>query len=749
MENQDITPNEEEIKIVRTSSTFDCGGRCPLKFHVKKGVLIRVEGDDYEDVDQQLRACPRCRAFRKYVYHPKRLKYPLKRVGPKGEGKFERISWEDALDTIATKLKEVKEKYGNSSIFLVSGGGNLGSMHDGTFAMRRLFNLFGGFRTHYGNVSSEGAVWACLTQYNSVFVGHSREDLFNSKLIILWGWDPARMISGSNTIYNLVRAKEKGIKIICIDPRYTNSAVLLADQWIPIYPGTDAAMMVAMAYVMIKEELHDQAFLDKYTVGFDKFKEYVMGQEDGIEKTPTWAEKITGVNATIIEQLARKYATTKPAALMDCQGPARSANGEQYNRCAMTLCAMTGNVGCSGGSAGGGLMGIRPGHMFYGMRIFPEKNPAEAAVKGPSVSRSLDLKLRLIKRVHINKIFDAIAKGKNGGYPFDPKFAWFVNNNFLNQLGNANKSAEALKKLDFMVLADLFLTPTARYADIVLPAASAAEKNDITRPWPSGPYFTYVNKAIEPLGECKSDLTIAEELAEKLGIQNFGHYEENKVLKSFIRMRPDTQKAMPKPKDYKLYKERGIHRLKLDEPIVAFKKQIEDPENNPFDTPSGKIEIFSQKVADLNNPLCPPIPKYLSTWEDRSDPLFEKYPLQLISPHPPNRVHSELYLVEWLKEIEPHRAWINPIDAESRGIKNGDEIYVFNDRGKIAIKAWLTERIMPGVISIYEGAWYNPDENGIDRGGCVNTLTKDAYSQGGASALKTCLVQVSKIEGGD
>ncbi|GAI27541.1 unnamed protein product, partial [marine sediment metagenome] len=281
-------------------------------------------------------------------------------------------------------------------------------------------------------------------------------------------------------MYHVIKAKEAGAKVICIDPRYTDSAVVLADQWIPIYPGTDAAMMGAMANVMIKEGLHDQAFLDKYTVGFDKFKEYVMGQEDGVEKTPAWAEKITGVDASIIEQLAREYATTKPAALMDCQGPARSSSGEQYNRCAMTLCAMTGNVGRPGGSAGGGLMGIRPGHMFYGARIPPGKNIAEAG--GPKVSRSLNLKLRLVKRVHINKMFDAIAKGKEGGYPFDIKFAWFVNNNFLNQLGNSNKSAEALKKLDFMVVPELFLTPTARYADIILPVSSAAEKNDLTRP---------------------------------------------------------------------------------------------------------------------------------------------------------------------------------------------------------------------------------------------------------------------------
>ena len=744
MQNQKNNINEEEIRIIRTTSTFDCGGRCPLKLHIKESKIIRVEGDDYKNTDEQLRTCLRCRAFRKYVHHPNRLKYPLKRDGLKGSGKFKRISWDEALTEIAEKLKIVKEKHGNESIFLVFGGGYQGALHDGAFAMMRLLIRFGGYSTNYGNVSSEGAVYATQTQYRSPFVGNSRKDLLNSKLIIMWGWDPARMISGTDTIYNLIKAKESGIKIVCIDPRYTDSAVILADQWIPIIPGTDTAMMCAMAYIIIKEKLHDGEFLEKYTVGFDKFKEYIMGNEDGIPKTPMWAEKITSVPSEVIENLAREYATTKPAALMDCQGPARSAIGELYNRCAMTLCAMTGNVGRHGGSAGGGLMGIPIGHMFFAARIPPPfKNPVEANLK--SVRGSLNIQDRLVKRCHTNKIFDAILKGKEGGYPFDAKFAWFGNNNFLNQLGNTNKSVEALKKLDYMVCAELFLTPTAKYADIILPVTSAAERNDITRPWPSGPYFTFVNKAIEPIGECKSDLTIAEDLAEKLGIADFVIYEEEDTLKKFIKMTGDTKNEI---KDFQKYKREGIHRVKLEEPYVAFKKEIEDLENNPFKTPSGKIEIFSQRIADINDPNNPPIPKYFSRWEDRNDPLIEKYPLQLLSPHPKNRVHSELFLVDWLKEVEPHIAWINSIDAKPRGIKSGDKILVFNDRGKLIIKSWLTERIIPGVISISEGAWYDPDENGIDRGGCVNVLTKDAYSPGGASALKTCLVQMEKFEGG-
>jgi anaerobic dimethyl sulfoxide reductase subunit A len=730
---------KDEVRVVRTTSTFDCGGRCPIKLHVRGNRIIRMEGDDASEPDQ-LRTCLRCRAFRQYVHHPERLMFPLKRKGPKGEGRFERISWDEALDTLANKLRQVKEKYGNAGIFLATGGGYLAGLHNGGLAAARLLAQFGGYTTHYGNISSEGAVWASLTQYGSVMVGNSREDLLNSKLILLWGWDPARMISGTNTMYQLIRAKENGARVISIDPRYHDTAACVADKWIPIYPGTDTAMMVAMAFVMIREGLYDQDFLNKYTVGFEKFKDYVLGIEDRIEKTPSWAAEITGVDAKTIEALAREYAVTRPAALMDCQGPARSAMGEQYNRCAATLCAMTGNVGRPGGSAGGGLMGIPIGHMFRMSAIPPGKNPVE--MDGPRVKGTLDIRLRVIKRVHINKIFDAVLQGKKGGYPADIKMMWSMCNNYVNQTGNSNKAARAMKQLDFLAVNELFMTATARYADIIFPVTSAAERADLTRPWPSGPYFTFVNRAIKPLGECKSDLEIAALMADRLGIKDFNPFSEDDLLRMFVEQNPETAKLIP---DFDKFREDGIHRVKLEKPIVAFQKQIEDPENHPFETPSGKIEIFSRRVADLDNPAVPPIPTYMRTAEDRNDPLVKKYPLQLLTPHPKNRVHSELYKVDWLREVEPHRAWINPVDAQLRDIQDGDEIYVFNDRGKLAILAWVTERIMPGVISIFEGAWYRPDEQGIDRGGCANTLTSDNYSGGGACVLNTSLVEIEKI----
>ncbi len=725
--------------IVRCTSALDCGGRCPIRAHVKDGVIVRIEGDDFPDEDGQLRACWRGRAYRHYIYHPDRLLYPMKRTGPRGSKEFARISWDEAMDTIVTELTKVKEKYGPASIFY-GGGGHLGALHSAG-ALGKALAMFGGYTSGYGNISSEGPVWAVMSTYGDVMVGNGRADLLNSKLIIMWGWDPVRMVSGTDCVPTLIKAKEAGIPIIAIGPRYEDSAATFASEWIPIIPGTDAAMMIACANVILKQNLHDQSFLDKYTVGFDKFADYVMGREDGVEKTPEWAEAICGVPAATITGLALRYAKTDPACLMDCQGPARAGYGEQFNRCAIALTAMTGNVGKPGGSAAGGLMGIPYGHMFRSAGVPGVKNPAEAG--GPSIRGTLDINLRLVRRFHVNKIWDAFLTGTDGGYPADIHAAWFAGGNPLNQRGNINKGIRALNGLDFSVTQDLFLTPTARYTDIVLPVKSFAEKSDLTRPWPSGPYLLFSNQAIEGLGECLTDWEIGNLFAEKLGFENFNDKTEDEWLRTFVATNPEYQEHI---KDYDKFKRDGIHRIEFEEPYIAFRAQIEDPENNPFPTPSGKIEIFSQRLADLDSTETPPIPKYVisGTREDRNHPLAAKYPLQMLSPHPRVRVHSALQNVDWLVEVDPHVAWINPADAEPRGILDGDEIHVFNDRGRLAIKAWVTRRIMPGVICIYEGAWYEPDENGIDIGGCPNTLTDDAYSPGGAATLKTCLVDIAK-----
>jgi anaerobic dimethyl sulfoxide reductase subunit A len=253
----------------------------------------------------------------------------------------------------------------------------------------------------------------------------------------------------------------------------------------------------------------------------------------------------------------------------------------------------------------------------------------------------------------------------------------------------------------------------------------------------------YLNKAIDSLYESKSDLEICTELAKWLGIEGYCEKTEDEWLREFWKGAADHAHTKPLI-DYDELKAKGVHKIRLAEPVVAFRQEIAEPVAHPFPTPSGKIEIYSQRLADMKNPLLPPIPTYIETWESPNDPLAARFPLQFISTHIKRRIHSNMDHIPWLKECEPQMLWINSTDARSRNIKNRDMVKIFNQRGEVVIQAKVTERIMPGVVSLDEGAWYNPDTQGIDRGGCCNVLLKDEHSPAGAFCSNTCLVQVEK-----
>ncbi len=721
-------------KIVVTGGCHDCGGRCLFRVHVRDGVITRIETDDGEE--PQLRACARGRAYRQRVYAADRLTSPLKRVGERGDGRFEPISWDEALDTVAGELIRVRDTHGPEATLLVAYFGSQGQLHAGR-AMRRLLAMAGGCSITWGMISGEACTHAVLSTYGTGQMGNTRDDLLNSRLIVLWGWNPANTVWSTNTAWHLMKAREAGIPVTCVDPRFTDTTATLAQRWIPLRPGTDSAMMVAMAFVMITENLHDQRFLDTYTVGFQKFKDYVLGEGDRVPKTPEWAEAICGVPAQTIAGFAREYATTKPAALITGFSPGRSAFGEQYHRAAMTLAAMTGNVGIHGGNAAGSE--ISPVGSLFGHQLPVPPNPVDQ--KLPFKGSSLDTFAKAKQRVHIAQVWDALLRGRQGGYPTDYKLAYFTCVNYLNQFPNVNKGIEALKKTEFVVVHDTFLTPTARYADIVLPVNTFLERSDFYRPWMSGPYYIFGNQAIDPEHGTKSDFDIARELAPRLGVSDYSDKTEDEWLRDIFEHSSDMVRDIP---DYDAFRRQGQHKFQTPGPLVAFEKEVRDPENNPFPTPSGKIEIFSQRLADIDSPLTPPIPSYIEPWEGPSDPLREKFPLQLITVHFKRRAHSTFDNTPWLRELEAQRVQIGTLDARERGIRDGDLVRVFNARGEMRIPAWVTERIMTGVVAIPEGAWYDPDENGVDLGGCVTVLSRDQISPGGAFPTNTALVQVTR-----
>jgi len=752
----EVVSFDDGVKMIRAGCpAHNCGGRCLLKVYVKDNKIIRIETDERPDIpeDPQLRACIRGRAYRKRQDHPDRLLYPMKRTGRRGEGRFERIEWEEALDMLAGEIKRVKSTYGNESILIPYGTGSYNQINGRQTAVR-LMNLVGGSLGYYNSYS-----WACISQatpyiYGTNITGNQRQDWLHSKYILMWGWNPAEMRDGTNSEYFIKKARENGARVVCIDPRMTLSAVALADEWIPIRPGTDVAMMSAMAWVMIREKLIDRSFINTYCVGFDRehmppgceneesYEDYILGKRDGTEKTPEWASALTGVPADTIVRIAREYATVKPAMLYQGYGMQRRAYGEQPVLAGCVLAAITGNFGIRGGWASGMGLQAHDGGPFW--NLFPTgRNP-------------------VIATIPVFLWTEAILRGKEMGAEdgvrgaeklhANIKLIWAVASNILiNQHSHVNRSARILRDpslVEFIAVQDQFLTPSARFADLVLPVSTQFETWGVEDGWKYGDEAIIMPKILDPPGECKSDYEICTGVAEKLGVKDL--YTEGRSERDWIewcieQYRKTRFPGMPALNTL-LENNSGIYSKPVTEPAVAFKDFRNDPLGHPLNTPTGKIEIFSKRLFEMNNPVeIPAVPKYIQEWESPFGPESRKFPLQAIGHHYMPRVHSTHANNEWTSEAFPQRVFINPLDAEARGIRNGDRVKVYNERGALVLPCRITLRIMPGVVDIPQGAWWDPDENGLDHGGCINVLTSERWTPlAFGNAQHTIMVEIEK-----
>jgi len=744
-------------RIIRAGCpSHNCGGRCLLTLHVRDGVIVRIDTDD-RPTDTleapQLRACARGRAYRRRQYHPDRLLHPLKRIGARGEGRFERITWDEALDRMAAGLTRIKAAYGNAALFVPYGTGSF-SQTNGRQTAQRLLNLFGGSLGHYNNYS-----WACMaaateTVYGTNVTGNQRQDWVNAKYILMWGWNPSEMRDGTNTEYFLRAARNRGARIVCIDPRMTPSAVALADEWVPVRPGTDTAMMSAMAHVLITERLYDAGFVTTHCSGFDaaqmppglegeeSYKDYILGTKDGTPKTPAWAERITGVPRDTIARLAREYAARTPGILYQGYGMQRRAYGEQVVRAGCVLAALTGNVGLPGGWASG--MGFQAPDGGPLWSVFPAgSNPVRASIPTflwtEAVTRGTEL-----GREHGVRGADRLGR--------NIKLVYAVASNALvNQHANINRTAKILRDerlVEFIAVQDNFLTPTARFADLVLPACTQFETWGVADGWKYGDEVFLSPKIVEPPGEARSDYRICADIAERLGFGQAyteGRTERDWVEWSLARYREARYPGTPNAAAFEAGNT-GVHVMPVRTPAVAFADFRRDPAQNPLRTPSGKIEIFSATLHALGRPKeIPAVPKYIQEWESPFGPEAKTHPLQAIGHHSMARAHSTLEGVDWLEEAFPQRVFMNPVDTAARGISNGDTVRVFNERGEIRLRCRVTQRILPGVVAIPQGAWWTPDAQGVDTRGSINVLTSERWTpMAFGNAQHTIMVDVRK-----
>jgi len=694
MANTEHTMLEQEV--VKDGICDMCMATCPIKVHVRQGRAIKIDMVDQRVVD----TCPRWKAQLDFVYHPDRLKYPLKRVGERGAGSFVRISWDEALDTVASKLQKIKTEYGAESVvFWIS------YTKEPRPYFHRLVHAFGSpnYCTESSNCFS--ATWLAATLTYGQDYGPLGEESNAvdpaSKCKLIWG--SSVQDSFPEVWKDHLEARRKGLKLIVVDPRRTTIASM-ADIHLQLRPGTDGALALGLMNVIINEQLYDKEFVEKWTVGFDGLKKLVQ------EYPPEKVEEITWVPATKLREAAILYATQKPAKIgMSVNSTTHSSNGVQNHRAIILLSALTGNFEVPGGNRWPPVP-IPTNDITFHERV---------ANLPPGVgSDRFPIWTKLYREMESNVLADQIESGNP--YPVKALFGAGLNIMFFP---DSNRFVENLKKLDFIVVTEYFHTPSTQFADIVLPIASWLERRIlVTRP---GGYVSLIEPAIEPIGESWPEWKIFFELAKRLGLGNEfwdGDFEKclsyilepSGITVEDLRQHPEGIKYPLPPRPAKYYEKAG------------------------FQTPSGKVEISSSILAQYGHEPLPVYKEPVESPISRPD-LAASFPLMMMSgARKLPFIHSQYQNIAQLRKLLPEPLIeINPSDAEPRGIQSGDMVTVSSPRGSIKLKADVTDVILPGMVMIPH-QW--PGEANVNL--LVDDQNLDPIS--GFAPFKAQLCQVTK-----
>ena len=758
--------------------------------------------------------------YKKRIYSPNRVMYPLKRVDfdpngdrnpqNRGSSKFVRISWDEALDIIVSEIKRIKEKYGMYAILAQADGhGETKVVHGPHGCGTKLLERLGGYTLQTRNPDSwEGWYWGAKHVWGMEPVGQMKPQsnimldvAKNTKLFLFWGCDPETTPWGwqaqmaSRLCYWFT---ELGIKQIYICPDLNYGAAVHADKWIPIRPNTDAALRLAIAYIWITEGTYDKEYVATHTYGFDKFEEYVMGKEDGIAKTPKWAEEITGVPSRIIKALAQEWASKRTSIAHTNGGCCiRGQYSTEPARLEVLLLAMQG-VGKPGanwvkmfewGLLGElGLLGLDTKPLPRPM-VMPDPEPA---YRGWSITRDKVPKQFIPKLLIPDAILNAPISWYGttlAGEPRENQFVkytypaegcpevhmvWTDSPSWITCWNDGNRLVEAFRspKIEFVLAQHPWLENDCLFADVVLPVSTKFEEEDIGTDYMSGQFDTIFceEKCIEPLGESKSDYEIVCMIAERFGLLK--EYTEGRSIEDWIKYGYEISGIQDMVSWEKL-KEKGYYVVPTDPEWEKYPAGMlefyENPEKNPLTTPTGKIEFYATGLAEHfpDDKERPPVPHWIPYGESHQESLLhpraEKNPLLMVTNHPRWSVHSQHEDITWIREIQTckvrgpdgyqyHTAWINPKDAAERGIEDGDVVKIYNERGAILCGAYVTERIMPGSVSVDHGAKYDPIVPGeLDRGGATNTICpyKTTSKNATGMAVSGFLIEVERADLGE
>ena len=694
------------------------------------------------------------------IYSASRIRYPMVRrawleQGPgadpdgRGDGDFVRVSWDKAIELVAGEITRVREQHGQQAIYGGSyGWKSPGKLHNCKTLLRRMLNLTGGFTSSIGDYST-GAAQVILPYVSGSIEVYEQCTTYpvlaeHTELMVFWGCDPRNnsqiswQVADHGAFKGFEQLKAAGVKAICIDPVRTMTCDYLDAEWISPKPQTDVALMLGIAHTLLSEDLHDQKFLDRYTAGFAEFKPYLTGEADGQPKDADWAAEICGLDAETIRDLARRFASKRTMLALG-YSMQRQHHGEQSTWMLVVLACMLGQIGLPGGGYGMSYHYSSGGAPTHNSPILKSIDDAAGGGSGSSVSESgSDVAIPVARFVEtlLNPGKTMQFNGTEIKLPLIKLAYWAGGNPFAHHQ-DRNEMLKAWRELETFIVHDFQWTATARHADIVLPATTSYERNDIEQ---VGDYalshIVAMRKIVEPQFEARDDFDIFAAVAEKLGKGyefTQGRSEMDWIRGFYEGAKIESRaKGMEMPVFDVFWESNKPLAFPLEEDNKHFVRHAsfrKDPILNALGTATGKFEIYSRAIAAYNYDDCPPHPTWMEPIE-RLDGPTTKYPLSIASNHPRGRLHSQLCGTSFrdtyaVQNREP--CWLNPKDAKARGISDGDVVRVFNDRGQILAGAVVTDDVMSGVMMVSEGGWFDPldprEIGSLCRYGDINNLT--------------------------